>query len=153
MTARVRYWRTGGIATVMAAATQQAPAPPALSVSQRSPYSLQETVERLRRAAPQHGLHVYAHLASLQGGRRGTLLVLGGADDETPVLQQGFDAALQLPLSMRIEPRGDGAAEVRYVDGVQLAALDGLPSALHDQVAALAGLVAATLERRRAPRE
>lgn len=144
-----RYWFTGGIATVLAAASQWRSTDTRGRALRRSPLPLEETAARLEREARQRGLPVYARLTPPPAAAGpccpAMLLVLGTDVAQTPVLQTALGDRLELPLAVRLEQRGSQATELQFSDSDWLAAQPGLPPALVAQVATLPTLVTEAL--------
>lgn len=142
-----RFWLTGGVAAVLAAASQR----PAARASRRSRYSLKETTDRLEQQARKLGLDVFARLSPPSRGTRrrvpddALLLVLGVDAAHTLVVQSTADAGLDLPLTVRIERQSDGDTRVEFSDSTWLADCRELPADLAHQVSALPRLVDAAL--------
>jgi uncharacterized protein (DUF302 family) len=148
-----RYWSTGGIAVVLASASQAQGAGERSRSMRGSRYSLDETATRLERLARARGFEVFARVeppqtrqASEPQQAAALLLVLGTDAAHTPVLQSSPSAPLDLPLTMRIEQHRGGDTEVHFSDSNWLAEHAGLPAELIDRVAALPALVDAALD-------
>lgn len=152
-----RFWLTGGVAAVLAAASQDGPAGEARRSSRASRYSLKETADRLEQQAREHGLSVFARLSPptrrtrhrvyADGGAEPTalLLVLGVDPAHTLVLQSTPEAGLDLPLTVLIEQRDGGPIHVEFIDSSWLAECDELPRELVYPVTRLPQLVDAAL--------
>lgn len=115
-----RCWLTGGVAAVMAAASQATPTG-ARRIRRTSDYPLEETLDRLRQQAQRSGVPVLATVREpsppgLFGHSTARLLVLGSDAEHTPVLQRTGDAALALPLTVRIVPAEGDRSEVEFTD-------------------------------------
>lgn len=146
-----RFWLTGGVAAVLAAASERPAERRAARAWRSSRYSLKETTDRLEHQARQLGLSVFARLAAPSRGVRRRvpddtlLLVLGIDGAHTLVLQSTADAGLELPLTVRIERQDDGDTRVEFADSSWVADCGELPADLVHQVAALPRLVDAAL--------
>lgn len=127
----LRFWRTGAIAVVLAALAGPSFADDASTVEERSmqrlasPFSVDETVNRIEFSARQRGVPVFgcfeqhggvASIARGDAAGRGTrVVVLESMQGGTPVLMAASGAggsAIELPLSIRVRARGDGRSEV-----------------------------------------
>lgn len=147
-----RFWLTGGVAAVMAAASQARVAGDLAQVSRTSRYSAAETAKRLEAQARKRGLSVFARLTSpghhhpaAPGPAPALLLVLGTDEAHTPVLQAESDAALDLPLTVRIEER-DGGTSVVFSQSDWIAEYADLPNDVIERVAALPELIDAAVD-------
>jgi uncharacterized protein (DUF302 family) len=146
-----RFWLTGGVAAVLAAASQTQAASDSSRISRSSRYSAAETAKRLERLARKRGMAVFARLISPQrhhpaapGSAPALLLVLGTDEAHTPVLQVEPDAALDLPLIVRIEEH-DGNTSVVFSESIRISEYADLPGDVLEQVAALPELVDAAV--------
>jgi uncharacterized protein (DUF302 family) len=146
-----RCWLTGGVAAVLAAASQAQAASDSSRVSRSSRYSAAETAKRIEALARKRGLAVFARLTSpdrrhpaVPGPAPALLLVLGTDEAHTPVLQAGSDAALDLPLTVRIEER-DGSTSVVFSESDWISEYADLPNDVIEQIAALPELVDAAV--------
>lgn len=143
-----RYWVTGGIAAVLAAASQADPEDREQRASRSSAYSVEETVDRLQQQARLKGLPIFATLYAPHAASRdgvALLLVLGNDSAHTAVLQSTHHGALALPLTMRVAPRQGGGSEVQFSAPHWLADQPDLPQELLAKVRALPALVDAAL--------
>jgi len=141
-----RFWITGGLASVLAAAAQ-ADARTESARSRQSRYGLRETAQRIELCARDRGLPLFAKLeSSNKRSASECLLVLGSDAEHTPVLQSAPGAPLELPLTVRIVGLGEDGTEVRIArSGEWLAAHDTVPRDVAAQLAALPGVVDAAL--------
>jgi uncharacterized protein (DUF302 family) len=144
-----RYWVTGGIAAVLAAASQAQPPLEEERESRSSRYSVEETLDRLQEQARLKGLPIFATLRSPRdaaAGEAASLLIVFGQDAEhTVVLQRTDHPALALPLTVRVAPRRGGGSEVQFALPRWLAEQQEMPPDLLEQVQALLALVDAAL--------
>jgi hypothetical protein len=144
-----RCWFTGGVAAVLAAASQARPALEDGSISISSRYSVEETSARIEVQARADGLPVFAKLNTpAHGGSRSLMLVLGTDAAHTAILQRLDGGALAVPLTLRVMPRDDGGSEVRYT---ALRGIDGqgaLPPEVLGRLALLPALMQAALDAR-----
>jgi uncharacterized protein (DUF302 family) len=138
-----RYWLTGGVAAVLAAASQTPPRAEEVRGSRSSRFSVKETIERIEQQARHDGMPVFARFTALPG--TSCLLVLGSDDEHTLVLQHSPDAELALPLTVSVGPGHGGGAEVQFTDPGWVADHDGLPADLLARVAALPAMIDAAL--------
>ena len=152
-----RFWLTGGVAALLAAASQKPVTNESTRASRSSRYSLKETIDRLERQARKQGLSVFARLEPPSRGSRRHVLADGGNVNEALLLVLGVDAAhtlvlqstpgasLDLPLTVRVEQQDGGRTSVEFSDSSWLSECDEMPPELVYQVNALPGLVDAAL--------
>ncbi|HEY9066632.1 MAG TPA: hypothetical protein VIO33_16750 [Burkholderiaceae bacterium] len=112
-----------------------------------SPFSAAETVRRLESAALRHGLAVFACLAARPGRFGSDWLVLGVDATHTPVLRTGPEAAIELPLALRVAPRADRASDVEFSDSAWLVDHAELPREWAQQLAEIPQIVGEALRR------
>jgi uncharacterized protein (DUF302 family) len=118
-----------------------------VTVVKQSPWSVQETVERLERTIAAKGLKLFAVIDhSGEAEARGLVLretkvvVFGSPEAGTPVMQVHPLAALDLPLKVLVWD-DDGKTRLAYASPAELAARYGL----EDELAArLSGIEAVT---------
>jgi len=141
-----RFWITGGLAAVMAAAAQ-ADARTDNARTRVSRYGPRETLQRIELLARDHGLPLFAKLAPRGTARDGEwLLVLGSDAEHTPVLQAAPGAPLELPLTVRVAERGERGTEVHILrSGEWLAEQDEVPPEVAAQLQALPAVVDAAI--------
>ena len=141
-----RFWITGGLAAVMAAAAQ-ADARTDNARTRVSRYGPRETLQRIELLARDHGLPLFAKLAPGGAARDGEwLLVLGSDAEHTPVLQAAPGAPLELPLTVRVAHRGERGTEVHILrSGEWLAKQDEVPPEVAAQLQALPGVIDAAI--------
>lgn len=128
----IRYWRTGAVAVVLAALGGAGYADDVGAFDETSlqclssPFDVDETVHRIGISARQRGMPVFACVEQRGAGgariARGAarasdtrVVVLESVQGGTPVLMAagGSDgSAIELPLSIRVRPRGGGQCEV-----------------------------------------
>lgn len=141
-----RFWITGGLAVVLAAAAQT-DARTDNARTRVSRYGPRETVQRIESVALDHGLPLFAKLAPRAASRPGEwLLVLGSDTEHTPVLQPAPGAPLELPLTVHVAERGERGTEVRILrSGEWLAEQAVVPPDVAAQLQALPVVVEAAI--------
>lgn len=131
MRKRLRVWRTGALAVVLAAvggagfADDTGLLDEASLQCLSSPFDVDETVHRIGLSARQRGMAVFACVEPHGGGARiargaapgndARVVVLESAEGGTPVLMAEGDSddnAIALPLSIHVRPDGGGRSEV-----------------------------------------
>ncbi|WP_374592549.1 hypothetical protein [Aquabacterium sp.] len=174
-----RYWITGCMALVLLAAGQSVSrAEPEEArrgwITRSSRFSVEETIDRIEKAAQERGIAVFAKVGGpdgasaepsrAEGGRHPsadaavagghdepaaahTVLVLAADDVGTPVLQPANSARIELPLQIRVERGPDGGTLVAVNDSVYLAEQGGAPPDVLSNVAGLPGLIDSALGR------
>jgi len=136
-----RLWMTGSLAVVMASfctargVLDDERLASSMRVVRHSPFSVNETVQRIELAVRARGQSVLARV----GGKRPVLVlasVLGG----TPVVMSTPDSLPDVPLSLQVRRADDGGADV-LVAQLQLVSWEGLPTPVAEEVAALPALL------------
>jgi hypothetical protein len=157
ITPRMRFWRTGAVAVVMAALGGARIVQAAPMESRLSRYGVTQTAERIEASARRHGLAVFASVVRADapgaegsgGDVRGDVLVLvlESSDGGTPVLMQGDGTEMcsEVPLRLELRRRDNGASEVRFPAAVQPASPE-LAGEYAEELAGLSGLVAEALD-------
>ena len=153
ITPRMRFWRTGAVAVVMAALGGARIVEAAPMESRISRYGVTQTAERIEASARRHGLAVFASVVRADApGAEGSagdvlVLVLESSDGGTPVLMQGDGTEMcsEVPLRLELRRRDNGASEVRFPAAVQPASPE-LAGEYAEELAGLSGLVAEALE-------
>jgi uncharacterized protein (DUF302 family) len=142
-----RFWVTGGLAAVMAAAAQGDTRSGENARTRVSRYSARETVQRIELLARDHGLPLFAKLAPRSAELHSEwLLVLGSDAEHTPVLQSAPGAPLELPLTVRVASDGERGTQVHFTRSSEwLAEQDGVPREMAAQLAALPRLIDAAI--------
>jgi uncharacterized protein (DUF302 family) len=141
-----RFWVTGGLAAVLAAAAQ-ADARSDGARTRVSRYGPRETIQRIETMARDHGLPLFAKLAPRGAARDGEwLLVLGSDAEHTPVLQSAPGAPLELPLTVRVAEHSERGTEVHIArSGQWLAEQHEVPPEVAAQLQALPGVIDAAI--------
>lgn len=175
-----RYWITGCMALVLLAAGQSTSrAEPEAArrgwITRTSRFSVDETIDRIEKAAQERGIAVFAKVGAgsagvpsdrplAAGGEDPALamasaaadgdapvasavLVLAADEVGTPVLQPANSARIELPLQIRVERGPDGGTVVAVNDSVYLAEQGGAPPDVLSNVAGLPGLIDSALGR------
>jgi uncharacterized protein (DUF302 family) len=128
-------------------------------VTVRSPYSVQETVDRLVEAVTRHGLTVFARIDHAANAvevgmplRPTQLLIFGNPRAGTPLMQDRQVVGLDLPVrALAWEDAGE-QVKVTYTDPHRLAQRYGLGEASRDAVDAVAaGMAVVVAEATRPP--
>ena len=130
--------------------------PPGI-VTQASPHPVLETLQRLEAAVHARGLTVFAHIDHGENAQQAGLtmnpahvLIFGNARAGTPLMVAAPLAAplaaLDLPLKVLIWQDDDGKAWVSYASPGYLIQRYGLPAAMEQNIAGIAGIVAATIQ-------
>ena len=153
ITPRMRFWRTGAVAVVMAALGGARIVQAAPMESRLSRYGVTQTAERIEASARRHGLAVFASVVRADApGAEGSagdvlVLVLESSDGGTPVLMQGDGTEMcsEVPLRLELRRRDNGASEVRFPAAVQPASPE-LAGEYAEELAGLSGLVAEALD-------
>lgn len=141
-----RCWSTGSMAVVMLSVSE-ARAHGSHAVTRTSRFSMTETMQRIEETAAARGMSVFARIVAPQAEARADvpheerLLVLGHAKGVTPVMQARGEAAIDLPLKVRLRESGAGTTEVTFHDSSWMAEEDSVPGELKDNVIALPGLL------------
>ena len=140
-----RFWITGGLAAVLAAAAQ-ADARTDNARTRISRYGPRETMQRIELLARDHGLPLFAKLARGTTRNGEWLLVLGSDAEHTPVLQTAPGAPLELPLTVRVAECGDRGTEVHIPrSGEWLAEQDEVPPEVAAQLQSLPAVIDAAI--------
>jgi uncharacterized protein (DUF302 family) len=121
-------------------------------ITQRSPWSLDQTLQRLRAAFTAEGLKVFADLDQ-QGEARAAgldqppmhLLLVGNPRAGTPVMVAAPQAGLDLPLKVLVWEATPGVVQVSLNSADYLAARHGLAPELAQALRGLESLVKTTL--------
>jgi hypothetical protein len=141
-----RFWITGGLAAVLAAAAQDDARSSENARTRISRYGARETVQRIELVARDLGLPLFAKLAPRAANAGEWLIVLGSDTEHTLVLQSEPGAPLELPLTVRVATDGERGTEVRIAaSGEWLAAQDGVPPEVAARLADLPKLVDAAI--------
>lgn len=142
-----RFWMTGGLAMLMAAVgggLAQA-SEERLTLARVSPYSLDETVQRIEACAQRHGLHVMARVPQRQGilQREGArfVIVLESTQGGTPVEMTTADGQPELLLSVVVRRGAGGLTEVLLPQGALRDLPDGVSAEVQHDLADLPGVV------------
>jgi hypothetical protein len=138
-----RLWMTGSLAVVMvalmpgriAASEERLRSP---KVSRHSPYSVEETLQRIEAAARGDGMSV---LMRLDDARH--VIVLASSVGGTPVRMQAAGAAPDMPLAVQVCQHPGGGAEVLIAACAEDRDSDWteLPRAVVDDLARLPGML------------
>ena len=143
-----RFWITGGLAAVLAAAAQADTRIAGDGARTRwSRYSARETVQRIELVARDFGMPLFAKLSPRAKEEPGEWLVVLGSDAEhTLVWQSAPDAPLELPLTVRVADNDERGTQVLIArSGEWLAQREELPPEVAAQLAALPRMLDAAL--------
>lgn len=129
--------------------------PPAAEgvVTRPSPFSVAETLERLRAAIERHNLTIFAQIdhsaAAQQAGltmQPAHVLIFGSPIAGTPLMIASPLLALDLPLKLLVWQSADGRVWVSSTDTAYLQARYGIPAALIGNIAGADALIARVIE-------
>lgn len=136
-----RLWMTGSLAVVMASlcvgrdVLDDERLAGSMRVLRHSPYSVQETMQRIEQAARANGHEVIARI-----GPQGSVIVLASSVGGTPVLMESPDSAPDVPLSVQVRRTPDGGADVLIPQSLD-SGWDGLPAPVAEELAGLPELL------------
>jgi len=121
-------------------------------ISKPSPYSVDETIQRLDEVVRGKGLTVFARIDHRAGAREAGLdmqdeqvLIFGNPRAGTPLMVARPLAGLDLPLRVLVWRASDGRVWASYQDSAFIARRYGLPDGLEKNISAVAALVDAAL--------
>jgi hypothetical protein len=138
-----RLWMTGSLAVVMMAlmpgrfaASEERPR--SSKVARPSPYSVDETVQRIEAAARGDGLSV---LVRLDGAR--PVIVLASSVGGTPVVLDENGARPDMPLALQVRAGAGGGSEVLIAASAEASDSDWteLPAGVAEDLARLPGML------------
>lgn len=118
----------------------------------RSPFTVRETVDRIRRLLDAKGLELFA-LVDHSGAAEGVglrmndtkLLIFGNPSAGTPAMISSPLLALELPLKALVQEDGVGSVWVTYQDPADLARRYGVPEDVMAPLTRVGELLAAAL--------
>jgi uncharacterized protein (DUF302 family) len=118
-----------------------------------SPYSVDETVQRLEATLAQRGVQLFALVDhSGEAAKAGLnmpptkLLIFGSPKAGTPIMLATPSAAIDLPLKALVAEDESGKVSISYNDPVYLQQRHGIPEKLLKNIAGVAALVAKSVE-------
>lgn len=121
-------------------------------ITKLSPFSVEETLERLQEAMRIRGLTVFAHVNHSGEAERVGLkmqeahvLIFGNPKAGTPLMIASPLLALDLPLKILVWQGQDGQVWVSYTSVAYLTARYSIPQALTGNIAGIDGLVEGVL--------
>ncbi len=121
-------------------------------ITKLSPFSVEETLERLQEAMRSRGLTVFAHVNHSGEAERVGLkmqeahvLIFGNPKAGTPLMIASPLLALDLPLKILVWQGQDGQVWVSYTSVAYLTARYSIPQALTGNIAGIDGLVEGVL--------
>jgi uncharacterized protein (DUF302 family) len=121
-------------------------------VTKASPYSVEETLERLEALLREKGLAVFARVDhSGEAARVGLtmppaqLVIFGSPRAGTPLMVASPLLALDLPLKALVWQDGAGQVQVSYNSTAYLASRHAIPADLVGNIAGIDALIAAAL--------
>ncbi len=129
--------------------------PPAIEgiITKPSPFSVEETLERLQTTINSRGLSVFAYINHSGGAEKVGLkmqeahvLIFGNAKAGTPLMIASPLLALDLPLKALVWQDHDEHVWVSYNSTAYLAARYAIPSALTRNIAGIDPLIASALQ-------
>jgi hypothetical protein len=138
-----RLWMTGSLAVVMMAlmpgrfaANEERPR--SSKVARHSPYSVDETVQRIEATARDDGLSV---LVRLDGVR--PVIVLASSIGGTPVVLDESGARPDMPLAVQVRAGAGGGSEVLFAASAEAGDSDWteLPAGVAEDLARLPGML------------
>jgi len=113
-----------------------------------SPFSVQETLERLQEAMRSHNLSIFAHINHSGEAERVGLkmqeahvLIFGNPKAGTPLMIASPLLALDLPLKTLVWQSSDGRVWVSYTSVAYLATRYSIPQELTGNIAGIDGLI------------
>ena len=128
--------------------------PPSIEgiITKRSPFSVQETLERLQEAMRNRGLSVFAHINHSGEAERVGLkmheahvLFFGNPRAGTPLMIATSLLALDLPLKVLVWQNTDGGVWVSYTSIAYLAVRYSIPQELTANIAGIDALIEGVL--------
>jgi uncharacterized protein (DUF302 family) len=118
-----------------------------------SPYTVDETVQRLEATLAQRGVQLFALVDhSGEAAKAGLnmpptkLLIFGSPKAGTPIMLATPSAAIDLPLKALVAEDESGKVWISYNDPVYLQQRHGIPEELLKNIAGVAALVAKSVE-------
>lgn len=135
--------------------TDMSAEPPAVEgiITKNSPFSVGETIGRLRETIQKHGLNIFAHINHTEGAEKVGLkmqeahvLIFGNAKSGTPLMVASPLLALELPLKVLVWQSSDGRVWISYTSTVYLAARYSIPPELTRNIAGIDKLVESALQ-------
>lgn len=119
-----------------------------------SPYSVDDTAQRLQAILRDRGITIFATVLHSEGAasvglamRPTVLVIFGHPRTGTPVMLAAPSAAIDLPLKVLIWEDGDGAVWASYNRADYLQARHTIPAALISNLAGVAALVERAVAR------
>ena len=113
-----------------------------------SPFSVQETLERLQEAMRSHNLSIFAHINHSGEAERVGLkmqdahvLIFGNPKAGTPLMIASPLLALDLPLKTLVWQSSDGRVWVSYTSVAYLTTRYSIPQELTGNIAGIDGLI------------
>jgi uncharacterized protein (DUF302 family) len=117
-----------------------------------SPFSVEETLERLQEAMRRRSLSIFAHINHSEEAMRVGLkmqeahvLIFGNPQAGTPLMLASPLLALDLPLKVLVWQSDDGRVWVSYTSTAYLTARYSIPQELTGNIAGIDGLIESTL--------
>jgi uncharacterized protein (DUF302 family) len=121
-------------------------------ITKLSPFSVEETLERLQEAMRRRSLSIFAHINHSEEAMRVGLkmqeahvLIFGNPQAGTPLMIASPLLALDLPLKVLVWQSGDGRVWVSYTSTAYLATRYSIPQELTGNIAGIDGLIESTL--------
>jgi len=122
-------------------------------VTRSSPFSVEETLERLQEAIHSHNLTLFAHIDHSGGARQAGLtmqeahvLIFGSPKAGTPLMIASPLLALDLPLKVLIWQSDDGLVWVSTTSAAYLQARYAIPEELIGNIAGVNTLIEQALK-------
>jgi uncharacterized protein (DUF302 family) len=121
-------------------------------ITKLSPFSVEETLERLQEAMRRRSLSIFAHINHSEEAMRVGLkmqeahvLIFGNPQAGTPLMIASPLLALDLPLKLLVWQSGDGRVWVSYTSVAYLTTRYSIPQELIGNIAGIDGLIEKTL--------
>ncbi len=121
-------------------------------ITKHSPFSVEETLERLEEAIRSRSLSIFAHINHSQEAaqvglkmQEAHVLIFGNPKAGTPLMIASPLLALDLPLKALVWQSNDGRVWVSYTSVAYLAARYSIPQELIGNIAGIDGLIESAL--------
>jgi uncharacterized protein (DUF302 family) len=128
--------------------------PPSIEgiITKLSPFSVEETLERLQEAMRSRSLSIFAHINHTEEAKRVGLkmreahvLIFGNPKAGTPLMIASPLLALELPLKVLVWQSDDDRVWVSYTSIAYLTTRYSIPQELTGNIAGIDGLIESTL--------
>jgi uncharacterized protein (DUF302 family) len=139
------------VLVIAGAATDAAQEIPTMKLA--SPYSFDDTLNRLRTTLSGKGMTIFATIDHQAGARAAgldmrpaTVVVYGNPKGGTPLMQAAPDFALELPLKVLVREDEQGKTWLVYEPVSALEGRHGLPAGMTERLAPAQALLAAVVQ-------